>query len=94
MVTIEMLSRLAITAVVLVWLHAAAETAGAPTCPTWARPDKMIVVNATPPYYSWTECTLLFVRLTSVAYLGVTTVHARGGCSDNSEVPCAVFGVL
>ena len=49
----------AVAAVVLVWLQiVAAEATGnpVPTCQSPAGPEKMVVVNAPTPYFSWDEC--------------------------------------
>ena len=42
-----------------VWLQvgaAAQQQQGTEACPAGAGPEKMVVVNAPAPYYSWEEC--------------------------------------
>ena len=51
-------ARAAVAAAVMVWLQIAAQATGnpSPTCPSRAGPDKMVVVLAPTPYFSWDEC--------------------------------------
>ena len=51
-------ARAAVAAAVLVWLQIAVQATGdlSPTCPIRAGPEKMVVVLAPTPYFSWKEC--------------------------------------
>ena len=51
-------ARAAVAAAVLVWLQIAVQATGdpSPSCPTQAGPEKMVVVLAPTPYFSWNEC--------------------------------------
>ena len=51
-------ARAVVAAAVLVWLQIAVQATGdpSPSCPTQAGPEKMVVVLAPSPYFSWKEC--------------------------------------
>ena len=82
-----MLSRAAVSVAVhvLVWIQVAAHftltraSASVPCASSWARPDKMIVVAAKPPYYSWKEC---------------ASPTARASFHGNSLAAAHAFGCL
>ena len=52
---------LAVSVAVLVCLQAA-RAFSLPACPSRTDPKKMVVVSASPPHYSWTQCELRLER--------------------------------
>ena len=53
-----LMARAAVAAAVLVWLQIAAPATGnpSPACQSQAGPEKMVVVKAPTPFFSWAQC--------------------------------------